>query len=1020
MQAEPPRIKPARAALTGRVVLALCIISGVALIGVGQYAVGNGQTPFTWPGLAALDDKYREIFTVPSALAFATPLFVFGAALFGAAALRVARHETPAFEEAGLQRPPLWCLVPLVVSAGALLWIIVKIFLRDLHPAFHYIFVSAIGLMVLVLLARDLREGRLRVLRPQLVHVIELAAVLAVMGTFVGINAHDLTNWRYAPIGDDGDFFIMARRIITDSHTDWFSQRYGVFGVPVLGSVWNSINMLIFGSDMFGWKMGTVMSVAITLPAFYWLLRELFSGRVAVFATVFLAASHYLFAYAHTGYPNLFSLFPTVAALACLVAGMKRGSPALLFLCGVFAALGFYTYYSSRAGIFIVGLALLTSGNPRLILQAAAWIAPGFSLTVLPLFATDRWEVVSGMMKRSYRVSDEPAAQHMANNFVRSILGFSFNPYHHIYTAGGLMDGVSVSLAYAGLGLSLGGIMRFPYRLLVIWFLVAIVVTGVLSEYSEVSISRLHYALPPMAAFAALALDAIVRAISDLYQRPWFARLLTVSALVMVAPTVFILNGRQFFIYSAHVTPTGTMSLIYRAVLDPTCKDAPGRSIVMVPEPDPALDGSFRFYNLQDKRPVQLRFSDEALAYTGFDDWGGVGCIVVADARDPAAQPIFARLEQERGAGVPIATDLSGETQAAVLYPAPRKQIDMAALTQSWRTDFSQGGSLARMVKAQLKDFQPALTGPVAAPVFDVELAGQEPVVVATVGNTSRGYPLRFLMWHGVVNDVLAGVPVVVTYDPISGTSRVFDRRAGGRTYAFGLTGFLRDGNALLYDTETETWWQQLSGRALVGALTGRQLAPVDATVVSAVRFQEMAKRAPERTSMMAPPAKGVPYGQTLYVHYDVPEGKPVFALGPFDERLRPLQRVEIVEAGDARVALPFPEGDAVTYGVYAVDAGGRHVVLFFDATTASELDNRRIFDARRIGRFSAFEAPGRSFAPAQEGFGLFRDDAGTVWDMLGNAVDGPDAGARLTPVTHYTSFWFSASGNYPGLALAP
>ena len=440
----------------------------------------------------------------------------------------------------------------------------------------------------------------------------------------------------------------------------------------------------------------------------------------------------------------------------------------------------------------------------------------------------------------------------------------------------------------------------------------------------------------------------------------------------------------------------------------------------MVPEPDPSLDGSVRFYNLQDKRPVQLRFSDEALVYTGFNDWGGVGCIVITDARDPAAEPILQRLERERGAAVPIVTDLAGETQAAVLYPAPRKQVDTAALARSWRTDFSQGGSLDRMVKAQLRDFQPALTDPAAAAVSRVELAGPEPVVVATVGDTSRGYPLRFLMWHAVVNDVLAGVPILVTYDPISGSPRVFDRRAGGQTYAFGLTGFLRDGNALLYDTETETWWQQLSGRALVGALTGRQLAPVDATVVSAVRFQELAKRAPERTSMMAPPAKGVPYGQTLYVHYDVPEGKPVFALGPFDERLRPLQRVEIVEAGDVRVALPFPEGDAVKYGVYAVDVGGRHVVLFFDATTASELDNRRIFDARRIGRFSAFEAPGRSFAPAEEGFGLFVDDAGTVWDMLGNAVDGPDAGARLTPVTHYTSFWFSASSNYPGLALAP
>lgn len=1020
MQADRPAPARAPASLVERVTAVLSLVSTVALIGVGQYAVGNGKTLFTWPGLGPLDDKYREIFTVPNALAFATPLFLLGAALFAAAALGIVRHEAPAWKEPGVRRPPLWCLVPLVVSAGALLWIIAALFLNHLHPTFRFIFVSAVGLMVLVLLVYDLREGRLRLRRPGLVHVIEFVAVLAVMGTFVGINVYDLTNWRYAPIGDDGGFFIMARRIITDDQLNWFSQTYGIFGVPVLGSAWNAINMLIFGSDIFGWKMGSVMSVAVTLPALYWLLRELFSGRVAVFGTVFLAASHYLFAYSHTGYPNLFSLFPTVAALACFVAGMKRGSPALLVLCGVFAALGFYTFYSSRATVFIIGIALLTTWDRRLILQTAAWIAPAFSLTVLPLFAVDRWDVVSGMMRRSYRASDEPAAQHMAYNLVRSIFGFSFNPYHHIYTAGGLQDGVSVTLSYAGLGLSLGGIMRFPYRLLVIWFLVAIVVAGVLSEYSEVSISRMHYALPPMAAFAALALDAIVTAVGDLYRRPWFSRLVTVAALAMVAPTVFILNGRQFFIYSAHNTPTNTITLIYRELLDSTCKDAPERSIVIVPEPDPSLDGSFRFYNLQDKRPVQLRLDDESQVYTGFDGGGGVGCIIVADARDPAAQPVLARLERERGEAVPIVTDLTGETQAAVLYPAPRKRIDTATLAGSWRTDFSQGGSLDRMVRAQVKDFQPPVTDPGVAPVADIGLAGPEPVVVATVGDSWRGYPVRFLMRHGVVNDVLAGVPIVVTYDPISGAARVFDRRSGDQTYTFSLTGFLKDGNALLYDTDTESWWQQLSGRALIGVLTGRQLAPVQATVVSAARFREMADRGGTATSMMTPPSADVPYNLTLYVHYDVPKGKPLFALGPHDERLRALQRVEIIEVSGARVALPFPEGGDVKDSVYTVEVGGRRVLLLFDASTVSELDNRTLFDARHIGRFSAFEASGGAFTPVRDGTGVFSDETGTVWDMLGNAVDGTGAGARLTPVTHYTSFWFSASGNYPALELSP
>ena len=1019
MQTEAPPPAPSPSTLAERVIFALCLISALAIIGVGQYAVGNDKTFFTWPGIGPLDDKYAEIFSRPNALAFATPLFLLGAALFAAAALGVVRHQAPVWKEPGLRPPPLWCLVPLIALAGALLWVIVSLFLREFSTWFRFIFVASAGLMPLLLLASDIRAGRLRLLRPRLVHLIEVAAVLAVMGTFVGINVHDLTNWRYGPIGDDGGFFIMARRIITDSHLNWFSQRYGVFGVPVMGSAWNAVNMLIFGSDMFGWKMGSVMAVAITLPALYWLLRELFNGRVGVFGTVFLAASHYLFAYAHTGYPNILTLFPTVAALACFVSGLKRGSPALLFSSGVFAALGFYTFYSSRATIAIIGIALITTWDRRLILQAIAWIAPAFSLTVLPIFGVDRWEVVSGMMRRSYQASDEPALQHMAYNFVRSVLGFSYSPYSHIFTSGGLQDGVSVSLSYAGMGLSFGGITRFPYRFLVIWFLIAIVVAGVLSEYSEVSISRMHYALPPMAAFAAVAVDALITALSDLYRRARFAPVLTVAALVMLAPTVFILNGRQFFIYSAQRTPTSTNTLIYRAIQDPACKNAPERSIVIVPEPDPAVDGSFRFINLHDKRPVQLRYEDEGEVYTGFDGWGGVGCIIVTDARDPAAEPILQRLERERGESIPIITDLVGETQAAVLFPAPRKPVDTTALALDWRTDFSQGGSLDRMVKAQVRDFQPALSEPASVPVSAVEIAASEPVVVATVGDVWRGYPVRFLMRHGVVNDTLAAVPIVVTYDPVSGSARVFDRRAGGQTHTFSITGFLKDGNALLYDAETESWWQQLSGRALVGALTGRQLAPVQATVVSAARFKEMADRGGTPTSMMWRPFGDVPYERTLYVHYDVPKAKPIFAVGPFDERLRALQRVEIIEIDGARVAVPFPEGDAVQDSVFTIDVAARRVVLLFDASTVSEVDNRRMFDSRHIGRFSAFEAPDGAFTPVRDGTGAFSDETGTVWDMLGNAVDGTGAGARLTPVTHYTSFWFSASGNYPGLQLA-
>jgi hypothetical protein len=73
-----------------------------------------------------------------------------------------------------------------------------------------------------------------------------------------------------------------------------------------------------------------------------------------------------------------------------------------------------------------------------------------------------------------------------------------------------LLDEITVTLAVAGLVLCLLRIQTFAYRLLAMWFAVALVVTGIFSEYDLVTISRLHYALPPLAAFAAIAVDRAI------------------------------------------------------------------------------------------------------------------------------------------------------------------------------------------------------------------------------------------------------------------------------------------------------------------------------------------------------------------------------------------------------------------------------------------------------------------------------------------------------------------------------
>jgi hypothetical protein len=80
-------------------------------------------------------------------------------------------------------------------------------------------------------------------------------------------------------------------------------------------------------------------------------------------------------------------------------------------------------------------------------------------------------------------------------------------------------------------------------------------------------------------------------------------------------------------------------------------------------------------------------------------------------------------------------------------------------------------------------------------------------------------------MWHEIVNDTVNEIPVTVTFCPLCNTAIVFERRLDSQILDFGTTGLLRYSNLVMYDRQTESWWQQATGEAIVGELTGHRLA---------------------------------------------------------------------------------------------------------------------------------------------------------------------------------------------------
>ncbi len=190
---------------------------------------------------------------------------------------------------------------------------------------------------------------------------------------------------------------------------------------------------------------------------------------------------------------------------------------------------------------------------------------------------------------------------------------------------------------------------------------------------------------------------------------------------------------------------------------------------------------------------------------------------------------------------------------------------------QEWpRTDFTNT-SVENWVEVisggPPKDGIPAITEPQFIEVAqENRIDGMEPVITLEIdGARPRAYPIRYLTWHEIVNDEVGGVPVAVTFCPLCNSAITFDRRVQGQVLTLGVSGKLRNSDMIMYDRETESWWQQAIGEGIVGELNGVELTQLPSWMES---WDQYKARNPEGL-VMAEPAWNRPYGQNPYRNYD-------------------------------------------------------------------------------------------------------------------------------------------------------
>jgi hypothetical protein len=378
--------------------------------------------------------------------------------------------------------------------------------------------------------------------------------------------------------------------------------------------------------------------------------------------------------------------------------------------------------------------------------------------------------------------------------------------------------------------------------------------------------------------------------------------------------------------------------------------------------------------------------------------------------------PVLATAAQVSPTSIPLRTD--NQTSQSSVTPVARSPLRFS--TVDWKTDFSRHS----VPLEEITSGGPPRDGipPIDQPRFILPaeagawLNDNEPVIAFEWNGDVRAYPIQILIWHEIVNDTVGEVPVMITFCPLCNTAIAFDRRVNRTPLRFGTSGNLRNSDLVMWDDRTESWWQQITGEAIVGDLTGTKLTMLPVQIVS---FADFKTTFPNGVVLSRDTGFQRTYGSNPYTGYDNINSSPFLFSGVPDRRLPPMQRVVTVELNGEAVAYPF---DLLQQrGVVADTVGGTPIIVFWTPGTTSALDQRAIAGSRDVGATGVYRPvlQGQSLTFDLREGSIVDSETGSTWNVLGLAVSGPLAGQRLEPIVHADDFWFAWAVFKPDTRIA-
>ncbi|NOZ33050.1 MAG: DUF3179 domain-containing protein [Alphaproteobacteria bacterium] len=394
---------------------------------------------------------------------------------------------------------------------------------------------------------------------------------------------------------------------------------------------------------------------------------------------------------------------------------------------------------------------------------------------------------------------------------------------------------------------------------------------------------------------------------------------------------------------------------------------------------------------------------------------------------DVAATLILAmRYQGNPGAIAEVLSDLAGERlinwEQAMLWqeanpqivPHPSYRIIKVSLFQRIDPEFIRflGGERSDREKMEIRleeitwggvrvDGIPALDNPTLISAADASyLKSDDLIFGVAINGDARAYPLRIMGWHEMFNDVIGGVPVALAYCTLCGSGILYETEVEGRDkpLVFGSSGFLFRSNKLMFDRETDSLWNQFTGKPVTGPLVEADIELV-ARPVTITSWENWLAAQPQTTVLSRDTGYRRNYGSG-FVYSDYFASPDLMFPAIVGDESEVKRKDFIFGIQDVGIAKAWPVKAFTDRGVINDAIGTRNLVLVGDASTRT---------------VRAFERGDLSFEAGDQPGVLLAD--GTSWQVAEDGLEAAD-GRTLGRVPGRLAYWF-AWDNYMGGATA-